>query len=100
MKSPAAAAVVQAVPPFYLLLVHHRHKEIGRDEHESPAKVRRRHAEDGKRMFVHLNDAAHHATIIVKMAVPIRVAEHDIRSAVGAMLIGGVEETAEIRLNP
>jgi hypothetical protein len=51
-------------------------------------------------MLVHLNRTAHNATIIVKMAVPICVTEHHIRSAVRTMLIGGVEETAEIRLNP
>ena len=50
-------------------------------------------------MLVQLNDTAHHATIILKMGVPIRVGEHDIRSAVRAMLIRGVEETAKIRLN-
>ena len=50
-------------------------------------------------MLVQLNNAAHHAAIILKMAVPIRVGEHDIWSAVGAMLIGSVEETAKIRLN-
>ena len=51
-------------------------------------------------MLVQLNHTAHHAAIVLKMAVPICVAEHDIRSAVRAMLIGGVEETAKIRLNP
>ena len=50
-------------------------------------------------MLVHLNSTAKHAAIILKMGVPIPVAEHDKRSAVGAMLIGGVEETAKIRLN-
>ena len=51
-------------------------------------------------MLVQLNDAAHDATIIVKVAVPICMTEHDIRSAVRAMLIGRVKETAEIWLNP
>src|ERR1019366_5073943 len=52
-----------------------------------------------KRMLVHLNDTAHHATIVLKMAVPVRVGEHDIGSAVRAMLVEAVEEAAEIRLN-
>jgi hypothetical protein len=51
-------------------------------------------------IVVHLNKTTHNATIIVKMAVPICVAEHDIGSAVRTAIIGGVEETAEIRLNP
>src|SRR2546421_9552106 len=50
-------------------------------------------------MLVQLNNTAHHATIILKMAMPIRVREYDIRSAVRAMLIGAVEEMANIRLN-
>ena len=62
-------------------------------------EIRRRYTDDRERMLVQLNGAAHHAAIILKMAVPIRVAEHDIRSAVRAMLIGAVEETAKIRLN-
>ena len=62
-------------------------------------KPRRRYTEDGERMLVQLDHAAHHAAIILKMAVPIRVAEDDIRSTVGAVLIGGVKEAAKIRLN-
>src|SRR5580658_9060840 len=51
-------------------------------------------------MFINLNDVAHHAAIILETAVPVRVAEHQIRRAVGAVLIGGVEETAKIGMNP
>ena len=50
-------------------------------------------------MLVHLDNTAHHAAIVLKMAVPIGITDHQIRSAVGAMLIGGVEEAAKIRLN-
>ncbi len=50
-------------------------------------------------MFVQLNDAAHYAAVILKMAVPIGVRQNDIRSAVWAMLIRGVNESAKIRLN-
>lgn len=50
-------------------------------------------------MFVQLDNAAHYATIIAEMAVPICVAEHDIWSAACAMLIGGVKETAKMRPN-
>ena len=60
---------------------------------------RRSYADDGKRMFVELNGTAQHTAIIVKTSMPIRIGEHDIRSAVGAMLIGAVEETAKMRLN-
>src|SRR6202030_4862129 len=54
---------------------------------------------DGERMLVQLDRAADHAAIILKMAVPIRVGKHDIRSAVWAALVGCVNETAKIRLN-
>ncbi len=50
-------------------------------------------------MLVELNCTAHHAAIILKMAVPKRVGEHDIRGAVWAMLTGPVKETAKIWLN-
>jgi hypothetical protein len=49
-------------------------------------------------MLVQLNHTAHYATIILEMGVPKRVSEHDIRSAVWAMLIGGVKELAKIGL--
>ena len=33
------------------------------------------------------------------MAVPIRIGEHDIRSTIRAMLVGGLEETSQMRPN-
>src|SRR5438552_955032 len=41
-------------------------------------------------MLVHENLTAQHTMIGLKMRVPVLVAEHDIRSAVGAMLVGAV----------
>src|SRR5437667_5411625 len=99
-KNPAACAIVQVSRSIDLLMVHHGQKEIGRDEHYGPAKIRRRYPENGKRVLVQLNRAAHCATIIVKVIVPVSVTEDDIRSAVRTMIIGVVKETAEIRLNP
>ena len=52
-----------------------------------------------KGYFVQLNDPAHHARIALKMALPIGIAEHDVGSAVGTVLIGAMEEAAQIRLN-
>ena len=57
------------------------------------------HANNRERMLVDLNNTAHHATVILKMGMPIRIAEHDIGGAVRAALIGCMEETAKIRLN-
>ena len=50
-------------------------------------------------MLVELNHAAHHAAIVLKVAVPVGITEHDVRSAVGAVLVGGVKEAAKIRLH-
>src|ERR1700690_539941 len=51
-------------------------------------------------MIVEPDNTAHRARVVLKMGMPIGVCEHDIRRAVGAVLIGGMEETAKIRLNP
>ncbi len=50
-------------------------------------------------MLAQLNGTAHYAAVILKVAVPIRPGEHDIGSAVGAMLVGAMEEAAKVRLN-
>ena len=82
-----------------ILLVDHRHKEVGIEEQQCPVELGRRDAQDGVRMLVHLDDAAHHAAIVLKMTVPIGVGQHQVRCAVRAMLVGDVEEAAEIWLN-
>jgi hypothetical protein len=46
-------------------------------------------------MAVETENAAHDATIVLKMGVPIRVGKHDIWS----MLVGGVNEAAKVGLN-
>jgi len=50
-------------------------------------------------MLVQLDDAADDAAIILKTSVPVGVAEHDVGSAVWAMLVRGMNEAAEIGLN-
>ena len=51
-------------------------------------------------MLVQLHRSAHHPAIILKMAVPVRVGQHDVRSAVRSVLIGGVKKSPQVRLNP
>ncbi len=63
-------------------------------------EARRRHANDGERVLVELNDAAHHRAIFLKVAVPERPGEHHVWGAIGAMLIGAREKTAQIRVKP
>src|SRR5215467_6023504 len=97
-KDPTLPALVQLILPIDLFQIDHRYNEIGKEKHKSPMELRRRYAQNGKRIFIHLNNTAHHTGIFVKMAVPIRVREHDVRSAVSAMLIGRMKQTAKIRL--
>src|ERR1700683_4337935 len=96
----ALSAYIKVILALDLFLIDHGHKEIGREKHQSAVEIRRGDAHDGKRIFIYLNNAAYHAGIIVKIAMPVRVGEDDIGSAVRAMLIGRVKETAKIRTQP
>src|SRR5437016_4146466 len=97
--NPALSACAQVIPSFNLLPVHHGHKKVRSEKNDGPVKSRWRYPEDGERMLVQLNNTAHNTTIILKMAVPKCVRKHHIRGAVWTMLIGAVEEAAEIGLN-
>src|SRR5215469_3491326 len=97
-KNPmSVTANIQNVLAVHLFLVDDRHEEIGRYGQQSSAETRRRHTDDGKRMLVELNRTADHAAIVLKTAVPKCIAEHEIRCAVRAVLIGSTEEPAKIR---
>lgn len=52
------------------------------------------------RMLVQSNDAADDRRIVLKMRMPVAVTQHDVGHAVGAMLVGGMEKPAQVRLNP
>src|ERR1700677_1027571 len=80
-------------------MVHDGQEDIRSEKRDGPLEPWRRHAKDGEWMLVEPNNAAHHGAIVVKMAMPICVGEYDIGRAVWAVLIGSVEETANIRLN-
>src|SRR5579863_5504623 len=80
-------------------MVHDGHEDIRSEKQDGPLEPWRRHAKDGEWMAVEPNNAAHHAAIVLKMAVPICVREHDIGRAVWAMLIGIVEKSAKVRLD-
>src|SRR5580693_3933584 len=97
-KNETMTARVQVVPSFYLLLIHERNEESGIEEYQGAVESGGRDAEDGVGILVHLNDAADDAAIVLKMRMPIRIAEHDVGRAVWAVLIGSVEETTEERL--
>src|SRR5215469_256786 len=80
-------------------MVHHGHEDIRSEKQYGPLESWRCHAKDGEWMLVEPNNAAHHGAIVLKVVVPICVGEHDIGRAVWPVLIGSVEETANIRLN-
>jgi len=90
---------IENVPVSELLIVHDRRPEIGKEEQQGSLERRRRHAEDGEGMLVYLDHMANHAGIVLKVGVPISVTEHQIGSAVRAVLIGVVKEAAKVRLN-
>src|ERR1700675_2493120 len=92
LENPTVSARVQEIPSIHLFRVHYGHKELGREKQQSPVESRRGYTDDSKRMFVQLDNATHHAAIILKMAVPKRVGEYDIRGAVRAMLVGRVDQ--------
>src|SRR3984885_10343439 len=80
-------------------MVHDGHEDIRSEKQDGPLEPWRGDAENGHWTSVDSNNAAHHAAIILKMAVPICVGEHDKRRAVWAVLVGSVEETAKIGVN-
>src|SRR5436305_2093050 len=96
---PSCSTRIQETLPVDLLLIDHGHKEIGRENQQRPVELRWGDTENGERMLVQQDLTAHYAPIVLKMTVPIAVGEHDVRSAVGSVLVGAVEEAAEIRLD-
>ncbi len=80
-------------------MVHDGHVDIRSEKQDGPLEPLRCDAKNGEWTPVEPNNAAHHGAIVLKMAVPICVREHNIRRAVGAMFIGSMEESPKVRLN-
>ena len=74
-ENVALPAIVQDIDALNLFLLDHGRPEVGVEEDQSSVEVRRRDAEDGKGVLVHLDDAAHDVAIVLKMGVPIRPGE-------------------------
>src|SRR5580700_2862571 len=98
-KNATVPALVESAGAFYLLLVDDRDPEVRREQRKVSAKALWGDAEDGEGMLVELNDAAYDAAVILKMRVPVGPGQHDVRCAVGATLVGPMEETSEKGLN-
>src|SRR5215472_5240349 len=91
------AAHVEDMLAVHLLLVNNRHEKIDRHKQQSPTEARWCDTDNRERMLVQLNRPSDHVAIVLETAVPIRVAEHEIGGTVRAVLVGTVEETAEVR---
>ncbi len=50
-------------------------------------------------MFVHLDGASNHTAITLEVTLPVGITQHNVGSAVGAVLIGAVKEAPKIGLN-
>src|SRR5712691_2168770 len=99
MSNYCADTTVSARVQETLVLANDGHKEIGRENQYSPAEPGRRYPDDGKRMPVELENTAYHPEVTLKTAVPISVGEHNIGSAVRAMLVGCMDDPAKVGLN-
>src|SRR5271168_129682 len=95
-----ASAVVQTARPVNLLFIHHGRPKIGCKEQLRPAEPGRCNTKNRVIELVQLNNTVNHSRIALEMALPVPIAQHNVRSTVRPMLIGAVEETAKIRLNP
>src|SRR5690348_9118742 len=100
LADPAAPALVQQILPVQLFLVHDGRKEIRGESHEGAAELWWGYPDNGKWVLVELNRAPHQTSITLKMGLPIRVGEHQIRRTVGAVLIRSMKKTAQVRLDP
>ena len=99
LEQPVRAPRVQPARARDLFFVDDRHERLGTEEHHRPVEVRRCDPKNRIRMFVEPDHASHHSGIVLKVGVPVRVAEHQVRRAVRTVLVGGVKEAAQIRLN-
>jgi len=76
-----------------------RDPHIGGKEELGSAKGRRGDSDDGERVFVDRDGAANDGRVAVEVAVPVCIAEDDVRGAVFTLLVGGMKESAEVRLD-
>src|SRR6185369_17709975 len=56
-------------------------------------------SDDGERVFVDRDGAANDGRVAVEVAVPVCIAEDDVRGAVFTLLVGRMKESAEVRLD-
>src|SRR5438270_5444513 len=97
--NPMTSPCIQKIVVASLFLTHDGHEKVGGKTYKNTDESRRCYSDDGKRVLIELDHTANHATIVAKTCVPVRIAQHHIGSAVGAMLVGGVEQTAKIWLD-
>src|SRR5438270_8132571 len=93
------STLMQDVFSLHLLMINHGDKKVGSGKQQRAVELGRRHANHGERSRIQLNFPPHHSAVALKMLLPIRIAQHNVGSAVGSMLVCGAKETAKIWLN-
>src|SRR5262249_27390656 len=91
--------VVRPILELILVVVNHRYKKGRREKQHGSAELRRSDTDDGERLLVHRNNTAHHAAVTLKMTLPVPVGQNDVGSAVWALFVRRVQQSAEVRPN-
>ena len=92
-------AIFERIEPLHERLLDDGDPEGRREEQLGAAEPFRPDADDGEWVPVDLNAPPYHSGVVMEVAMPVGVAEHDVRCAIRTLLIGGVEEAAEMRLH-
>src|SRR5579862_4601576 len=78
-----------------LLFVDHGNPEVGPEEELRAVESAGRHANDRERMLIEIDSYANDARIGIEVRPPEGVAQHDVWSGVGTLLVARVKEAAE-----
>ncbi len=76
-----------------------RNPKRGCKEQFCAAEIARRDADDGEWMLIDVDRPANNASVLKKMTAPVCIAQHDVGSAVDALLIRGMEKAPQIWLD-
>jgi hypothetical protein len=87
--------VGQRIPANHFLL-HNRKKNIWRNKHDRPAKIRRRYADHREGMLVDAHNPPDDAAVVLEPRVPIPVAQHQIWRTPRSMLVRHCVQAAQV----
>ena len=89
----------ELVRSLYLLLLHERDPQSRGEKTFGAAELRARNPKHVEGMFVQLHRTSYNRRIGREMITPVGIAQHDVRTAVGTVLIGLVKEATKVRLD-